>query len=158
MKYGLMRKLLNLTGSILFILIISGCEDDYVSSIPIRPVYMSINLTIAPYSTLRYASNQYFVFDKPRHNEISDRIGYGGILLYAGFDENYYAFDLACPYEADYSVRIKPNDVGQAVCESCGSVYDISYGIGNPVEGPGKEALKRYKTSLQGDYIYITQK
>lgn len=118
---------------------------------------MRLDLTTAPYSNLKYASNQYLIFEKPRYNELSDRVGFGGILLYAGFDENYYAFDLACPYEADSSVKIKPNELGQAVCETCGSVYDISYGIGNPVEGPSKEALKRYKTSLQGDYIYISK-
>jgi nitrite reductase/ring-hydroxylating ferredoxin subunit len=133
--------------------IFSGCDDNYISSIPDYPVRLQLNLT-STYPTFRDNPNSFLIFDKPV--QATDRIGFGGVLAYVGFDGNYYAFDLACPYEAKQSIKVKPNDLGQVVCETCGTVYDISYGIGNPVEGPSKEILKRYKTSMQGDVLYIT--
>jgi nitrite reductase/ring-hydroxylating ferredoxin subunit len=86
-----------------------------------------------------------------------DRIGFGGILVYTGFDGEYYAFDMSCPYEHQTNVRVYPNDLGQAVCEGCGSVFDIGYGIGNPSSGKAKEVLKKYKTTLSGDVLYISR-
>ena len=116
------------------------------------PVYMELNLTTT-YPTFKNSVNESLVFERPVL--ATDRIGYAGLLVYSGFDMMYYAFDLACPVEADPKVKVKPNDLGQAVCETCGSVYNISYGIGNPEEGPAKETLRRYKTALQGDLLII---
>jgi nitrite reductase/ring-hydroxylating ferredoxin subunit len=135
-------------------LIMSGCDDNYISSIPVYPVSLELNLT-STYPTFRNSANEYLIFEKPV--KATDRVGFGGILVYSGFDNNYYAFDLACPHEALAKTKVKPNDIGQAVCETCGTVYDISFGIGNPASGPSKEALKRYKTALQGDLLIIYQ-
>lgn len=140
---------------IYFLLIIgaaTACTDDYISPIPDFPVSMQLNLS-TNYPTFRNSVNEHLTFTTRRF-EI-DRIGYGGILVYTGFDEQYYAFDMACPYEVKTDVRVYPNGLGQAVCEECGTVYDISYGIGNPTSGPSKDILKRYKTSLTGDILYI---
>lgn len=134
--------------------VLTGCYDNYISSIPDYPVSLELNLT-STYPTFRNSVNESLVFEKPV--KATDRVGFGGILVYSGFDGNYYAFDLACPHEADSKIKIKANDLGQAVCETCGSVYDISYGVGNPVSGPSKEVLKRYKTALQGDNLIIYQ-
>lgn len=130
----------------------TACTDDYISPIPDFPVSMQLNLS-TNYPTFRNSVNEHLTFTTRRF-EI-DRIGYGGILVYTGFDEQYYAFDMACPYELKTDVRVYPNGLGQAVCEACGTVYDISYGIGNPTSGPSKDILKRYKTSLTGDILYI---
>lgn len=135
-----------------FWLILSGCNENYVSSIPDYSVSLELNLT-ASYPTFKNSVNECLLFEKPV--KVTDRVGYGGVIVYTGFDTNYYAFDMACPYEAKRTVKVRPNGTGQAVCDSCKSVYDISYGIGNPVEGPSREVLKRYKTALQGDYLYI---
>jgi len=96
-----------------------------------------------------------------------ERIGYGGVLVYTGFDGAYYAFDMSCPYEHKSTVRVYPNELGQAICEKCGTVYDIGYGVGNPSKrirpnltdttALAKEVLKRYRTSMQNDYLYITR-
>jgi Rieske Fe-S protein len=131
---------------------LTSCYDNYISSIPDYPVNLSLNLT-STYPTFRNSVNQFLVFDKPVKQ--GDFVGFGGILVYSGFDGNYYAFDLACPHEVDPKVKVTPNDVGQAECPVCGSVYDISYGIANPVKGPAKETLRRYKTALQGDILVI---
>ena len=131
-----------------------GCNDNVISSIPDFPVYLELNLT-STYPTFRNSVNQSLIFEKPVL--INDRTGYGGVLVYSGFDKGYYAFDMSCPYEAKQNIRILPNGLGQAVCEGCGSVYDISFGIGNPISGKAKQALKRYKVISSGDILYVTR-
>jgi len=131
-----------------------SCNDNYISSIPDFPVSLELNLTTT-YPNFRNSTNHYLTFTKPV--TVSDRIGFGGILVYTGFDGEYYAFDMSCPYEAKSNIRVYPNDLGQAVCEGCGTVFDIGYGIGNPSSGKAKEVLKRYKTTLSGDVLYISR-
>jgi len=129
-----------------------GCNDNVISSIPDFPVYLQLNLTTT-YPTFRNSYNKFLLLKQGVF--VTDRVGYGGILVYTGLDGEYYAFDMACPYEAKQNIRVYPNDVGQAICEGCGSVYEIGYGIGYPSKGAAKEALKRYKATLSGDNLII---
>lgn len=124
------------------------------SSIPDYPVSLGLNL-VASYPILRDNTNSYVIIDKARTQ--MDKIGFGGILIYFGYDNRYHAFDLSCPHEASKSVKLKMNSdqLGQAVCESCKSNYNIIYGCGNPTNGPSKEFLKRYKTDLKGDILTV---
>lgn len=131
----------------------TSCDDSVQSSIPDYPVYLDLNLA-STYPNFN-SPNQSLTFLK-RIIE-TDRIGYGGILVYIGFDGEFYAFDMCCPYEAKPTVRVYPNDIGQAVCEKCGTVFDIGYGIGNPSSGPAKEVLKRYRANVSGNVLYITR-
>ncbi|MDP4238629.1 MAG: hypothetical protein Q8904_04055 [Bacteroidota bacterium] len=138
---------------LLLTLSLVSCNDNVISSIPDFPVYLALNLTTT-YPTFRNSYNQYLVFKKPVF--VTDRIGYGGILVYTDLSGDYCAFDLSCPYEAKQDIRVVPNSSGQAVCEGCGSVFVISDGIGYPLSGKAKETLKRYKATLSGDVLYIT--
>lgn len=141
---------------------LAGCDDNIHSSIPDLPVSLRLNLT-STYPTFKNSVNQFIIY-KTRINE-TDYIGYGGILICTGisFDDYgnslYYAFDMACPYEAKSTIRVYPDTTGlpQVICEQCGSVYDISFGNGNPISGPSKEFLKRYRASLSGDVLYINR-
>lgn len=144
----------------------SGCDDNYVSSIPSYPVGLQLNLT-STYSTFKNSTNQFLLFEK-RINE-TDRIGFGGILVYSDVDLDdsgntiYYAFDMACPYEVKRDVRVYPvkDGLGQVKCEKCGSVYNIGYGSGypepnsGPAAGPDVKKLRRYNTSLSNDVLFI---
>ena len=132
---------------------VESCNDNVISSIPDFPVYLELNLT-STYPTFRNSFNKSLLFEKGIF--VTDRIGYGGILVYTGLDGGYYAFDMSCPYEAKQNIHVIPNELGQAVCEGCGSVFDISFGIGNPLSGKATQALKRYKATLSGDILYIT--
>ena len=137
------------------VLSMTGCNDNVISSIPDLPVYLQLNL-VTTYPTFRNSYDKFLLFKKPVF--VTDRIGYGGILVYTGFDGGYYAFDLSCPYEAKQDILVVPDvDKGQAVCEGCGSIFDIGYGNGYPVSGKAKQGLKRYKATLQGDILFITQ-
>ncbi len=138
----------------------ASCDDNYYSSIPDYPVNLQLNLT-STYPTFKNSTNQFLLFKTRKFD--SDRIGYGGILVYSGLslddsgNTQFYAFDMSCPYEVKPDVRVFPNDRGQAICEKCGSVYDIGFGNGLPSSGPSKEALKRYRTMLSGDYLIISR-
>ena len=138
---------------LLLAIALSGCNDNVISSIPNYPVSLALNLTTT-YPTFRNSINRYLVFKKAIY--VTDMVGYGGILVYTDFNGDYCAYDLSCPYEAKRTVRVVPNEVGHAVCEGCGSVFNISDGIGEPLSGPAKQTLKRYKTILSGDVLYVT--
>jgi transcription elongation factor Elf1 len=135
-----------------------SCNDNTISSIPDFPVYMNLDLNTT-YPTFKDNPNQYLWFKEQRI--VTDRIGFGGILVYCSFNNNieYYAFDMACPYEAKRDIRVYPNDnIGQVVCEECGSVYDVSMNFGNPISGPANESkklLKRYRAALSGNNILV---
>lgn len=141
-------------------IIFSGCDDSYVSSIPDYQVNLQLNLTTT-YPTFKNSTNQFLLFETRKLE--TDRIGYGGIIIYSGIglDDSgntiYYAFDMSCPYEAKKDTKVYPleDEMGKVKCEKCGSVYDLSFGSANPVEGPSKEVLKKYKTTLNGDVLYI---
>lgn len=149
-----MKSLLKYIALVIFTsLPIVGCNDNVISSIPDFPVYLELNLT-STYPTFRNSFNKFLTFEKPVF--VTDRIGYGGILVYTDLNGEYCAFDLSCPYEAKPTIRVVPNNIGQAVCEGCGSVFDLTSGIGNPISGKAKEVLKRYKATLSGDILYIT--
>ncbi|MDO9634592.1 MAG: hypothetical protein Q7J05_06030 [Paludibacter sp.] len=153
----MLKKLKHIILFSLLIVSLSGCYDNYISSIPNSLVSLRLNLTTT-YPNLKDNPYQFEQFVKP--NFQGEAVGFGGVLVVCGFGTNnlfdYFAYDLACPYEAQANIKVTPNDIGQAVCETCGSVYEIIYGIGNPIEGPSKETLKRYKTSLQGDWLIIS--
>lgn len=130
-----------------------ACKDEVYSPVPNLPVYLDLNLT-ATYPNFKNSINQVLLFEKPI--KATDRVGCGGIIVYTGFDGTYYAFDMCCPLEAKYDTKVRPNESGQAVCDSCHSVYEIGYGIGNPSSGKAKHPLKRYKAFLSGDILYIS--
>ena len=133
---------------------LTGCNDNIQSSIPDFPVYLELNL-ITTYPNFR-SPLQYQTFETMSGLSIISRIGFGGILVCTGFDNEYSAYDMACPYEAKQKIRVHPNGLGQAVCDSCGSVFDIGYGFGSPISGKAKQTLKQYKTTLSNDILYVT--
>ena len=145
------------------ILLIAGCKDNIQSSIPNFPVYLELNLT-STYPIFKNSVNQCLLFERKEGLPETYYIGYGGILVCTGmnFDDSgniiYYAFDMACPYEVKQTVRVYPNGDGEVICKTCGSVFDIRFGNGNPTSGPAKEMLKSYRASLVGDVLYVSPK
>lgn len=142
---------------------LSSCDDNYVSSIPSMPVSLKLDLS-GKYNTFRNSSNQFRYFEKRDFD--ADRIGFAGIIVYSGisFDDNdntiYYAFDMACTHEIKQDSKVYPveDEIGKVKCSKCGSVYDVSLGFGNPVTGPAKEILRKYKVTIDPNqtslYVY----
>ena len=142
----------------MFCLSFMGCEDPNLTRIPKAPVNLILNLT-TEYPTFRYNTTDTLVFTKPRlGHELTDRLGFGGILVVIGFDK-YYAYDLCCPYEADPNIRVHPQENGEAVCKVCGSTFQLLYGYGSVMKGPSKWSLKPYpvveSNTPSGDFLII---
>jgi nitrite reductase/ring-hydroxylating ferredoxin subunit len=85
-----------------------------------------------------------------------EALGFGGILVIHAYDDSYYAFDLACPYEVQSTVRVEVQSDLSAKCPQCGSRYRIIDGTGWRIEGPSEEKLKQYHVYPSGNYLYIT--
>ena len=122
---------------------LSACDDEIASPIPYAPVNLVLHLN-GEDSRLN-GSLSFIEYTRPRTE--TDRLGFGGILVINGLGEgtiNLFAYDLACPNEADRNVRIRPQDTGlRAICPKCNAVYNIANGWGSPESG-SKHRLKRY--------------
>ena len=141
---------------LLTVTVFTACKDDiYRSSIPDVPVHLELNL-VSQYPLFANSINEYILFTEPLY--ATDRIGFGGIIVYTTLEGKYAAFDLACPVEVKRDVRVEPDGSGFLNCPSCGEQYDIMFGLGYPTKGISQEALKIYKTSLYGNTLMISLK
>lgn len=147
---------INLKLIIALLVVLTSCEDDK-SIIPDAPVYVERNWLIdADAMQLSGISG----FDEiTTGTKSSDRLGYGGILIYHGLDDVIYAFDMACTNESKRNVRVVTDSLvtGQAICEKCGSVFNVAYGSGNRISGDAPEGLRRYRVRRSGTTIYVTK-
>jgi nitrite reductase/ring-hydroxylating ferredoxin subunit len=133
------------------IILVCSCTKTIESPIP----YARVNLKL----DLRYEDKDlkgaYFHKEFTSARNAGESVGYSGVLVVCGFENIYYAYDLCCPHEASQKIRVVANDIGQAVCPECGTVYDTGYGSGSPVEGVSKYPLRRYTISPYGDELVI---
>lgn len=147
-----MRKRTLIIPTLFLVIILMAC-DGYVSSIPDRDVYFKRNINtenLSPFGAYLYITERQFEVD---------RIGFGGLLIYHAQDNVYYAVDLACPKEVSPTVLISPpDDLGMCECDSCGEIYDMTFGQGTPTKGISKEALRHYTVSFdENDFIFISR-
>lgn len=79
-----------------------------------------------------------------------------GIVIYRANLDQFYAYDLTCPYDYVTNGRsLKVNiDFIQAICPTCGTAYSLPTG-GIPISGPGKYPLKNYRTLFDGRYLSV---
>ena len=150
-------KYFRLYGFWLILMVLCSCDDTtYRSSVPAFPVRMELNIWAEYPHFVQSNTLQYLVFQKPRYEGV-DYVGYAGLLVHIGMDGAYHAYDLACPHCLSRDEVIEP-DALFAVCPVCGEEYDLSYGLGVPVKGISKEALRQYTTRFdpQKGKLYIT--
>ena len=140
---------------LIFILSLQNCDTTYRSSIPSAPVYIELNLNYEDADLIPIQAAKFFTRGQ-NINLAVESAGYGGVLVYHALDNNYYAFDAACPHEASPSVIVRMDDDNiHATCRKCQSRYDLSYGNANPVSGPSREALRRYTIMGSGDRLIV---
>jgi len=133
---------------------LSACNNNANrSSIPIAPVQIRLNLQHYPHLSAPFAT-EYFTETNPGIGVWA--VGFGGVLISTFMDFNsanvsFAAFDMACPYEIDRNIRVFPesNNVF-AVCEECGSRFDLSLGLGQVTKGPARENLRRFNAFREG--------
>lgn len=89
--------------------------------------------------------------------------GFGGILLVSNLLGEPQAFDLACPVEVQYNVRVAiDSETTYARCPECQSQYDVFSNYGTPVSGPAVNygyGLRRYSVTrgINGEYMTVTR-
>jgi hypothetical protein len=138
---------------ILFIsLIIISCDNKQEECIP----YNYVDFTVA-----LYVNNH---LTTPNNSMIFQGVGYGGVIIYCGIydystpdNSIYYAYDATCPLEvADTCMITDIGDNFYGECPCCHTKYDLSNGIGNPIDGNAPCSLKRYNVTVYNDVLHVT--
>ena len=82
--------------------------------------------------------------------------GIGGIIFVQQPDDTFVAYDRACTVEAnkDCIVSVTDDQLIFSCHQCCNSKFIIT--DGSVSEGSANQALKRYNTYFDGDYLYIT--
>jgi len=140
-------------------LIFISCENtSNRTSIPSAPVGIRLNLLHYPHLLSPFTS-EYFTAVNPSIGVYA--VGFGGVLISTFIDSNsgnvlYAAFDMACPYEIDRNTRVFPDESGiYAVCETCGSKFNLSFGLGQVAQKPANENLRRFNTFKDGTFLRV---
>ena len=152
-----MKKILSF---LLLIFTAFSCKNEIYSTIQNAPVSYKLNLNLFETDhQLNAGTGAYLVITQKRLE--TDRLGYGGLLIVNGIGAdivNLFAYDLACPNEANRSALIVPENTSQAgipialtaKCSKCGAVYDIIDGFGTPKSG-SKYFLRAYRVTQTGN-------
>ena len=82
--------------------------------------------------------------------------GLGGIIFAQSTNNTFVAYDRACTFETTQDCTIFDTSTSLIFSckECCGSKFVIA--DGSVSEGPSDQALKRYNTYFDGEYLYIT--
>lgn len=80
--------------------------------------------------------------------------GYGGIIVICINQSQYYAYDASCPYEANQTCKIVPDESTLGKCSCCESEFSL-FGGGYPTKGPAARNLKQYKVNIVNGRLWV---
>lgn len=131
------KKNFNIKSKLIIILILFisflSC-DDTQSKIPAVFVEFSVDLNDPQYNQITIPGGYVYVTG-----------GYGGILIYHSFDDEYLAFDRACPYDPDCGKLFVAKSLFNTVDSTCcKSEFSLLTG-GNATKGPASFPMKQYR-------------
>jgi hypothetical protein len=143
-----------------------SCKEEIYSTIPSAPVYVKLDLNFGD-KELKSNISAYKVITQPRFDAERGKLGFGGILVVNGGSadasvDQLYAYDLACPVEANHTIQVVPNNMSPnspvptaitATCPKCGARFNILGGSGYPELGT-KLFLRTYKVVPNGNNEY----
>jgi hypothetical protein len=150
-------KIVFLGATLTLFVLLFGCTEEEPLIVPDVPVNLQINLTLPEFSALNAIGNAVMI----KGYAGGVQVGYNnnGIIAYRRLDnstsEPFFAFDASCPQhiEVSTSVTLDENGFAQtATCPHCSTVYNLE-NHGYPSSG---YALKRYRTSVSGNMLYVT--
>ena len=132
-----------------------ACAEEYISPIPNMPVNIRLDLLFE--QDLKNLTG----FPKIiREEPIGKRQGFGGVLIVHGIGDTeppLFAFDLACPHEANHTITVIPDSAGKARCPKCGSVFITLWGTGMPEgQSVSRYPLKSYSVTMQNTTCLIS--
>jgi len=140
-------------------IILGSCNKDN-DVIPYNYVNFSIDINDSQFVDLISIGGSITV------NKYTNNIGQGaagfqenGIIIHAGANE-YFAYDRTCPHDytldgSSIQVNINPDNSLFAICPKCSTSYALPAG-GNPSSGVGRYPLKNYRTSFDGQNIWVS--
>jgi len=127
--------------------LISSCDNEQIDD--------QIPFVSFPDIIINLKSQQYLALQSVGHVTIDGGLR-GIILRKSTFANDYTAYERNCSYQPNDAcalVEVAPSGLSmQDPC--CGSSFDFSQG--NPTGGPARSPLRRYRTSLSGDILTIT--
>ena len=126
-------------------ILIVGCSDDY--NFPNVNVNESVPITMPQYNNV-YGNLWGYEFING---------GLGGIIIVQGLDNEFFAYDRACTYEANENCILQSESTNNPILicsECCESKFLIT--DGSVSQGPANQPLKRYNTYFDGEILYIT--
>ncbi len=119
-----------------------SCSSSTEPGTPVAPVYLDRSLHESELQELASPGGMVRLVE-PRSS--GERLGYGGLLLVRSLvEEQFYAYDLACPHEAPQRSRLEVREL-EALCLSCESRYEVVHGSGAPISGVSRSPLRRYR-------------
>ena len=136
-------------------LFFATCTEEYYNPIPSLPVYLEVDLTYRDKELRSIPSHKIFTLKNTIAGK--ERTGYAGVLVTYSMFGGYRAFDIACPHEARPDAVIEIDDDYNAVCQVCGSKYEVilNNGSGACIGGSSKNALRPYRTTLKDKTLII---
>lgn len=123
-------------GIITLLFFIVACSKNDDETIPNVPVNFTIYLTLPQYSSLNSIASHAIVND----------YGYRGIVIYRRSQDEFVAFDLACPKDPSNTMIVDSSGIN-TVDLSCGSKFLLE--DGSVLNGPATRPMKQYNTEYQ---------
>lgn len=143
---------------LILLLATATCDTVYKTNIPYAPVYLELDLAFRDKDLMPIPAHK--VFTHKNVYTASERAGFAGVLVYHGLDgagnDAFYAYEICCPHEFQQDVVVEVDESNiYAKCHTCGTKYQLMYGIGNPEGGPSKFSLQRYNVFRQDTELTI---
>jgi hypothetical protein len=140
---------------------LSSCNKNN-DVIPDVYVDFSIDISDPRFVNLNALGGTVIVNANTNNQPYSGGFDNNGILIHAGVNDEFYAYDRTCPYDyvvkgLSIEVNIDPVSSLNAVCPQCSTYYALPAG-GTPFDGTGQYPLKNYKTSFNGRLIRVWNK
>ena len=126
---------------ILFTLL--SCADTIETRIPYRAVYLELDLTYQDKALKAILA--YKIYTPKNVDQANEQTGFGGVLVYHGLPDAFFAFDTACPHEASSNTIVEIDESGMyAICRSV--VVNLTYHMETAIRWKDL-ALRRNKPS-----------
>jgi nitrite reductase/ring-hydroxylating ferredoxin subunit len=123
------------------VFLFTTCDNNREEIIPNVSFFVSINL-----DDPQYADNVFIVHG----DNMGNKAGINGVVVYRLSTDTYYAFDLMCTFEKQVHCLVKIKDGVTCECPCCGSEFLIATPYGDVISGDAPWPLKAYKTRVTG--------
>lgn len=132
------------------IILLGGCiPEPENTNIPNARVsfYLDVSISGVDYHLADGQLGNSRIYTKYSPSQLSPNgsYGYSGVVVVRAYDNNLYAFDICCTYEADRNITLE-DDGFFLTCPKCGSAFEIGNGTGYVNHGPATQRLKKYNT------------